>query len=175
MCLCGSHSITLALLAFTTSNMPLELSGLSSDTEFPELVYVEWESFEKPCCKLIRLYFPVHGDGPEARAAALKESTERQIGWHRSDPTSHWIKITDTDTGALAGASYWHIYESNPYANVSDDECTWFPAGEDREIANQLMGQFLESRMKYMAKPHLCTLRPGNPSGEQHRLTLFSP
>lgn len=93
MCLCGSHSITLALLAFTTPNMPLELSELSSDTEFPELVYVEWASFEKPCCKLIRLYFPVHGDGPEARAAALKESTERQIGWHRSDPTSHWIKI----------------------------------------------------------------------------------
>jgi len=136
--------------------MPFKLSKLSSDTEFPELVQAEWAAFENPYCKLIRLYFPVHGDGPKARAAAMNESIERQIGWHRSDPSSHWIKITDTDTGAVAGAAYWHIYESNPYATVSEDECTWFPAGEDREIANTLMGQFLGPRMTYMGKPHVC-------------------
>ena len=56
------------------------------------------------------------------------------------------------------GAACWHLYTKNPYSVPSDDdECTWFPAGEEREMANSLMDQFVAPRMKYMANPHVCT------------------
>ena len=135
--------------------MQFETTEVSADADFDELVRVEWESYEQPYCRLIRLFFPLLDHGPDARAKALKESTERQLQWHNGDPTSHWIKVVDTETGRMAGAACWHIYEENPYASQSDEECTWYPPGEGREMANSLMGQFLTPRTKYMAKPHL--------------------
>ena len=138
--------------------MPFDILQISSDTDFDELVRVEWASYEQPHCKLIRLFCPILGDGPEARAASLKESTERQLSWHKEDPTSRWIKAVDHETGKIAGAACWHVYEKNPYGEQSEEECTWFPEGESRELANSLMGQFLTPRMKYMAKPHMCMI-----------------
>ena len=136
--------------------MHFEITEVTADTDFDELVRVEWESYERPYCSLIRLYFPLRDNGSDARAAALKESIQRQIEWHNGDPTSHWIKAVDTETGRIAGAACWHIYEENPYSTQSDDECTWYPAGEPREMANSLMGQFSTPRTRYMAKPHIC-------------------
>lgn len=136
--------------------MPVEISEISADADFDELVRVEWAAYEEPYTKLIRLIFPIFGDGPEARAAALKESTERQVRWHRKDPTSHWIKAVDSTTGVIAGAACWHVYKANPYGVPSGEECTWYPEGEGRELANSLMRQFIAPRMKYMAKPHIC-------------------
>ncbi|MCJ1392772.1 hypothetical protein MMC18_005643 [Xylographa bjoerkii] len=135
--------------------MPFKLTELKEDAEFEELVKVEWASYEDPFCHLIRLFFPIYGQGSEVRAAALKESTERQIMWHRGDPSSRWIKVIDIETGRLAGAACWHLYKSNPYAEPSEDECTWFPPGPDREMANDLMEQFMTPRMTYMGKPHM--------------------
>lgn len=137
--------------------MPYETTEVSTNGDFDELIRVEWDSYEQPYCRLIRLFFPILGDGSDARAAALKESTERQLQWHNGDPTSHWIKVVDSETGRIAGAACWHIYEENPYCTQSDEECTWYPAGEAREMANSLMTQFLTPRMKYMAKAHICT------------------
>ncbi len=128
------------------------------ETDFDELVQVEWASYEQPYCRLIRLFFPILGDDPEARAASLKESTERQLSWHKEDATSSWIKVVDHETGKIVGAACWHIYEKNPYSDPFEGECTWYPEGEGREMANSLMGQFLAPRMKYMAKPHVCMI-----------------
>ena len=136
--------------------MPFETTQVSAHSDFDELVRVEWESYEQPNCRLIRLFFPLRDNGSDARADALRESTERQLQWHKGDSTSHWIKAVDTETGRIVGAACWHIYEKNPYSTLSDDECTWYPAGEPREMANSLMGQFLTPRTKYMAKPHIC-------------------
>ena len=143
--------------------MSFNVTELTADGDFEELVRVEFASFEQPYSRLIRLFFPIFGDGPDARAASIKESVERQIHWHKEDPTSHWIKAVDDETGKIAGAAYWHVYKENPYATHSNEECTWYPPGEGREMANSLMGQFLTPRMKYMAKPHVCTLAiPGH-------------
>ena len=143
--------------------MSFNVTELTADGDFEELVRVEFASFEQPYSRLIRLFFPIFGDGPDARAASIKESVERQIYWHKEDPTSHWIKAVDDETGKIAGAAYWHVYKENPYATHSNEECTWYPPGEGREMANSLMGQFLTPRMKYMAKPHVCTLAtPGH-------------
>ena len=130
--------------------------GTDPEAEFNEFVPVEWAAYEEPYSKLIRLFFPVFGSDSNARAVALKESIERQISWFKEDPTSHWIKAVDTKTGLMAGGACWHIFEENAYANVSEDECTWFPPGESREMANSLMEQFVTPRMQFMAKPHIC-------------------
>ena len=136
--------------------MPFETTEVSADADFNELVRVEWEAYEQPYCRLIRLFFPLLDNGPDPRAEALKESIERQLQWHNEDPTSHWIKVVDTETERIVGAACWLIYEENPYSTQSDAECTWYPAGEAREMANSLMGQFLTPRTKYMEKPHIC-------------------
>ena len=96
--------------------MPFDILQVGPDTDFDELVRVEWASYEQPYCKLIRLFFPILGDGPEARAASFKESIERQLSWHKQDPTSRWIKAIDHETGKIAGAACWHIYEEDPYS-----------------------------------------------------------
>ncbi len=138
--------------------MHFETTEVSANSDFNELVRVEWDSYEQPYCRLLPLFFPVRGEGSHARAEALEESVQRQLQWHHGDPTSHWIKVVETETGRIVGAAYWHIYEENPYATQSDEECTWYPPGEGREMANSLMGQFLTPRTKYMAKPHICMI-----------------
>ena len=138
--------------------MSFKVVNVNAEAEFTELVQVEWTSYEHPYCRLIRLFFPIFGSDANARATALKESTDRQINWHKEDPTSDWIKVVDSESGRVAGAACWHVYQENPYATQSDEECTWYPPGEGREMANSLMGQFLTPRMKYMAKPHICMI-----------------
>ena len=138
--------------------MLFKVQAVTSDSEFAELALVERLSFESPPCQLMNLYFPLlDPNAPGAREAAIAEAAERQALWHSSDPTSMWIKVVDEESGALAGAALWHIYDSNPYAKHSEDECTWFAEGEDRVAANELMGQFFTPRTKNMQKPHVCT------------------
>ena len=143
--------------------MVLQLHEVTADAEFREVIEVEWAAYSQPQSRLRPLFFPVLGTDEEARTAAFEESIERQIAWHRSDPTSHWVKVVDDASGKVAGAALWHVYESDPYAAGSSDEeeCTWWPEGEDREMANRLMSQWVAPRMKYMAKPHMCTFLKG--------------
>ena len=138
--------------------MGLQLHEVTADADFRDIIEVEWASFDRPVCRLRPLFFPILGSGEQARAAAIEEGIERQLAWHKSDPTSHWIKVVDDASEKVAGAACWHVYDSNPYATESDEECTWWPEGEDREMANGLMAQFLTPRMKFMAKPHMCTV-----------------
>jgi hypothetical protein len=137
--------------------MPLKLVHLESDDEFDAIVRCEFVAYETPPCKLKELFFP-----PQVtREATIQEAKQRQTAWHRGDPTSYWLKVIDTDDNdKLLGAACWHVYEADPYAVESDEECDWFPKGEERGIGNALMGQFLTPRMTYMRKPHICELMP---------------
>ena len=139
--------------------MPFKLSKLVSDSEFDEIARIERLSYESPPCKLMSLFFPLSGGGSEAREAAIQDAAQRQALWHRSDPSSTWLKVTDEKSGKLVGAALWHIYASDPYVTESEDECEWFAKGEDRDAANALMGQFVLPRMTFMRKPHLCLSR----------------
>ncbi|KAJ5243555.1 uncharacterized protein N7469_001882 [Penicillium citrinum] len=135
--------------------MPFKLTVVASDSEFDELVRCEFDAYENPQCNLKNLFFPTHGPSPTARNRAIQDAVKRQKHWHRSDPSSQWIKVIDMESGKIAGAACWHIYETNPYTVTSDEECYWWPTGEARNIANALMGQFLFPRMAYMNKPHV--------------------
>jgi hypothetical protein len=138
--------------------MPFKLTELASDSEFDELVRCEFDAYENPICNLKQLFFPIQGSSlsSAARDAAIADAVKRQTLWHRSDPTSKWIKVIDEESGQLAGAACWHVYPADPYAVESDEQCDWWPAGEDRNAANALMEQFLTPRMTFMRKPHVC-------------------
>lgn len=138
--------------------MSFKLSEIVSDAEFDELARCEFDAYENPACNLKQLFFPIVGSLPSAREDAIKEAVERQTMWHRADPTSKWIKVVDSESGKMAGAACWHVYEADPYAVVPEDECDWWAVGEDRNIANALMEQFLTPRMTYMRRPHVCPL-----------------
>ncbi|KAL9622197.1 MAG: hypothetical protein Q9160_003380 [Pyrenula sp. 1 TL-2023] len=144
--------------------MSFQLSEVTATSDFEELIKVEWEAYENPFAPLIRLFFPIFGNSLGARKASLQESTNRQVHWHETDPSSHWLRVTDSTTGNIVGAADWNLFEANPYATESDEECTWFKEGEDREVANLLMGQFMTPRVTYMAKPHvflnICLVHP---------------
>ncbi|KUI55417.1 hypothetical protein VP1G_02845 [Cytospora mali] len=134
--------------------MPLKLVHLESDDEFDALVRCEFAAYETPTCKLKKLFPP---SPPQAnRKATIQAAVQRQTAWHRGDPTSQWLKVFDTDDNdQLVGAACWHVYDTDPYAVESDEECDWFPKGEERDIGNALMGQFVTPRMTYMRKPHV--------------------
>lgn len=133
--------------------MPFKLVHLESDDEFDAVVRCEFTAYSTPPCKLKELFFP-----PKANLeATIQEAIQRQTAWHRGDPTSYWLKVIDTDDNdKLLGAACWHVYETDPYAVESDEECDWFHKGEERDIGNALMGQFVTPRMTYMRKPHIC-------------------
>ena len=139
--------------------MALQLHEVTANAEFREVIEVEWAAYSRPHSRLRQLFFPVLGTGEEARTAAFEESIKRQIAWHRSDPTSHWIKVVDGASGKVGGAALWLFCENDPFATEASDEeeCTWWPEGEGREMANRLMSQCVRPRMKYMTKPHMCT------------------
>lgn len=136
--------------------MPLKLVRLESDDEFDELVRCEFAAFETPRIKLLDLYFPrLNG-----REAAIQSAIKLQSAWHRAATTSTWLKVIDTDNhDQVVGGACWHVYDTDPYAVASEVDCNWFPAGEEREIANHLYNKQIRGpRTTYMRKPHVCKL-----------------
>jgi len=159
----------------TTFKMPFKLtemnpSEMTANGAFKDLITAQWESYENPYTRLLNLFFPIKGPGPEAHALRIQESMLRQLHEHeKSSPSSRWLKVIDTETGEIAGGAQWFVFEENPYASGEGDgdgdgilDC--WDEGEDREFAEALLGQFLASRMSWMQRPHMhleaCFTRP---------------
>ena len=86
----------------------------------------------------------------------MSEWTTRAIFWHRADPTSHWLKVVDSETGAVLGGGRWSIYEANPYDHHEKLEATWWAEGAPRKVATECLDQFLATSAQHMNKPHAC-------------------
>ncbi|MCJ1310348.1 hypothetical protein MMC25_004012 [Agyrium rufum] len=146
--------------------MAFSVKELKSDAELEELVRVEFAAYETPQCNLKNLFFSILNPSIESRKEVMKEAVERQIQWHKGDPTSRWITVRQNDNGRMLGAALWHFNDHDPYAEESDEECTWFAEGDDRKTANGLMELFLTPRMTFMRKPHafldICFVDPGS-------------
>lgn len=136
--------------------MPFTLSEVDPDKDFPELIACQWESYESPNQPFIRVFCPILGSGPNARAESLQKSTALQLAWHRVDPSSHWQKVTDSETGRIAGGALWKIYESNPFAETKDVEPDWYPEGSRRAFVKETLKQFGAPRATWARRPHLC-------------------
>ena len=138
--------------------MHLSAHPVITDEEFKEVIYSERIAFETPYNAIFTLFCPVLGSHPTAREESIAEAQVRQLQWHRSDPTSHWIKVIDEDNaGKVAGAALWHVYDHNPYAKPPETEttCYWWPEGPKRAMADQAMDQLTKGRDSKMNKPHL--------------------
>lgn len=88
--------------------------------------------FTDPGTKLWPMFTGDYRPDPALREAALDETTRRLISWHRSDPTSHWLKV-------VVGGGRWGLYGTgNPYDGHGDVEASWWLEGEPRELASTL-------------------------------------
>ncbi|KJZ76460.1 hypothetical protein HIM_04189 [Hirsutella minnesotensis 3608] len=96
--------------------MPLTLQEIDPETGFPSLAKCMFEMYEDPLQKRFRIYFPIHGTGPEAREAAAQEGAARLKTWWAEDPTISWYKVV---TGIIAGAATWNTYLETPSLNQS--------------------------------------------------------
>lgn len=139
--------------------MPFKLDDVDID-DFDELIACLWESYENPYQPFFRLFCPIVGTGPTARAEALEASTSRQLAWHRSDPSSHWQKVTDTDTGKIIAGALWKTYKTNPFEKPEDNDPDWYPEGSRRDFVKQAIQQLDSPRAQLAQRPHLCVSCP---------------
>ena len=75
--------------------MTLQLSELSSDVEFHELMSVLYNAYSHP----------YNGFWDMFKGKSGEECTARYTEWHNADPTSHWVYVTDTETGRIVGGT----------------------------------------------------------------------
>ena len=103
-----------------------------------------------------QIFFPILGHGPECREAAIQSSKDRIWEDHNSDPSSHWISVRDKATGAIVAGCQWRIYTENPFPNGTPHiEAVWWPEGEGRCFASEVIRQCYTPRTKWMAYPHV--------------------
>lgn len=137
--------------------MTFKLEEIDVTEDFTELIECEWNSYENPFQTFFRLFWPIIGDGPNAREDSLKECIERQLDWHRSDPTSYWHKVVDTDTGKIVAAALWKICPSNPFEHPDEhSEAYWYPEGGQRDYLTKCLKQFDASKAKMAPRPQVC-------------------
>ncbi|OKL57708.1 hypothetical protein UA08_06902 [Talaromyces atroroseus] len=126
--------------------MPLELHELSGDAEFPALVDGLWRGYDQP----------FNGFWEILKGPSKEECIARYQSWHKADPTSHWLYVTDSETNQVAGAMQWNIFETNPYINGPPSlPAYWWPEGTLKEIADQLFAGFFSGRPSRFGRPHL--------------------
>lgn len=137
--------------------MTFRLEDVDVATDFEELIACEWESYENPLQPFFRLFCPIRGVGPNARAESLKEATARQLEWHRSDPTSYWQKVTEVATGKIVAGAFWKICKTNPFEHPEEHlEAHWYPKGGERDFVNQALEQFDAPRARMAQRPQVC-------------------
>lgn len=133
------------------------LKEIDSVTDLPKLVDCKWTSYEHPFQPFLRLYNPILGTGPNARAESSKASTARQIQGYQSDPYSHWLKVTDPNSGKIIAGAWWKFYPENPFENDEDDFVAfWFPEGGQRDYATAAIRLHNDPRRQLAQKPHVC-------------------
>ncbi|MCJ1246386.1 hypothetical protein MMC30_003593 [Trapelia coarctata] len=135
--------------------MVFKLEEVNPDTDFDELMACEWESYENPSQTFFRLFCPIHGTGPNARAESIKEATARQLAWHQSDPTSYWQKVVDVETRKIIGGALWKICKTNPFEQEQHSEAYWIPTGGQRDFVNKALEQFEAPRAKMGQRPQV--------------------
>ncbi|KUJ24598.1 uncharacterized protein LY89DRAFT_776679 [Mollisia scopiformis] len=126
--------------------MPLKLHELTTDAEFPPIHTVEVAAFNDPFFGFFETF-----KGP-----SLDEFCARQLEWHKGDPSSRWIYVTDEETGEVIAGTQWNIFEQNPYAKEAEPMAPyWLPEGAFKDVASQVLYQFLSNRTAKMKEPHI--------------------
>ncbi|KAI1809054.1 hypothetical protein GGS20DRAFT_573742 [Poronia punctata] len=135
--------------------MGFRLEQVDPAADFPAIARSMFESYEEPPQSFFHAFFPRHGETQEAREAAIAECATRLYSWHTEDPTSHWQKIIDTDTGRIAGAALWNICQENPFAHEHSMEVSWFPDDGSRRFAEQVVEIHAAPRARVGQRPQV--------------------
>lgn len=141
--------------------MVFKLLEVHNDDEFIELFQVFRAAFTDPGTKLWPLFSGDRGKDALQSKAALNETVQRFVSWHRADPSSHWLKVIEDSTGKVVGGGRWALHEQgNPYDGQAKTEAYWWPAGKPRELATTCLNQFLATAVMHANRPHVCTSMP---------------
>ena len=142
--------------------MPLQLAEVTSDSDFDILIPLLWLSYENPRIPFLPLLFPVEDESAEAREKAVQRTKEIMINMHHVDLSSHWFKVTDTDTDTIIAGARWHVHQVDPYSSAPEKPfvVTSWPEGDRRKFATMNIGQVILPRMKRYRRPHLSNVQP---------------
>ncbi|KAI0177076.1 hypothetical protein BJ166DRAFT_572942 [Pestalotiopsis sp. NC0098] len=126
--------------------MPLKICHVTTDEEFKSVVEVEVEAYSNPYNGVFEI----------TRGTSQEECYSRQLSWHKSDPSSHWLYVVDGESGQVLGGAQWNIHRTNPY-EVSQPMRTayWLPDGPLKQIGDQLIRSLRTHRPSHMSKPHI--------------------
>ena len=103
-----------------------------------------------------KVFFPVFGSQPADRETAIEASKERTWEDHNSDPSSHWIFVRQRTSGNILGGCQWRIYTENPFPNGTPEiKAVWWPEGEGRHFATEVVRQCYTPRTRWMPRPHV--------------------
>ena len=102
-----------------------------------------------------QIFYPVFGSRSTDRDSAVQSSKDRMWHDHENDPSSHWIFAMDNTSGEILGGCQWRIYTENPFPNGTPHiEAVWWPEGDGRAFATEVVRQCYTPRTKWMAYPH---------------------
>lgn len=102
------------------------------------------------------IFFPVLGSRLADREAAIQSSKDRIWEDHKKSPSSHWILARDDISEDILGGCQWRIYAENPFPNGAPRiEAEWWPEGERRRFASEVITQCYMPRAKWMACAHV--------------------
>jgi len=132
--------------------MHFEMSRVTED-DFDELLEIQYRAFE-----VVPLHEALFGPNTKEQRDAIKANFIKSM---HTDPSDCWMKLVDKSNGRIVSGALWKIYPSwNDKEQRHDGEATWFE-GEDRAMAEFLMKDFMDRRIKYMWNhPHVCKLAP---------------
>ncbi|KAI9837269.1 MAG: hypothetical protein M1819_000343 [Sarea resinae] len=148
--------------------MPFALHEVTDDADFDSIVRAEWAAYEDPFEPFLRIIGgPYDSSSPTARAEALEESKERQKMWAHEDPTSHWLKVVNTDTGEIIGAALWNILEDDSEPMPGLYEAYYWPEGtEGRNYASHVLSRLSTLQAARMKGPcvflQICFVHPSH-------------
>ncbi|MCJ1284485.1 hypothetical protein MMC26_003817 [Xylographa opegraphella] len=142
--------------------MDFTLHEVVSSDEFPAVIDCQNEAYRIPYNAFATMYTP-QGLAPTATRNAM---IQNQWDQHMTEPGGHWLKVVDPETGIVAGAALWHIYETDPFTGAQEPlDAVWWPEGDQRKLVNMLFEQFYGPRRTIMRRPCLllenCFVRPG--------------
>lgn len=139
--------------------MDLQVAEVTSDSDFDEIVPLLWLAYSNPRIPYLPLLFPAENDSPEAREKQVKLSKDGLMHAHHSNPSSHWIKVTDKSSGKIVAACRWHIHEKDPYSGKPPLvlNLTAWPEGDRKKFAEMSLGSIILPRRQRYTRPHVGT------------------
>jgi hypothetical protein len=135
--------------------MPAIFKEIIAATEFGAVVDCMWESYSDPYISIMQILCPIFDNTEEEYQTSLTESKTRLWAQHTSDPSSRWVAVVDSETGAVLAGAHWNFHRGSPFINGPLTlVATWYPEGEGRQFANHVINQVYGNRGTRAWRPH---------------------